>query len=350
MVLNKNFRFFAAANGYSGFRSYFNEVFNPEEYTKLYILKGGPGTGKSTLMKSIYSHFSSEDKRVEAILCSSDPDSLDGVIIGSECAKIAVIDGTAPHERDTVFPGAVDEIINLGGGWDSRLLEAERDRIIPLVKEKKSAYKAAYRYLAAAGEAKKAKEVLENGVFDIKSAKNKAKYVAERLIVTETPRHATRLISAFGKNGSVRLDTLNKLSKHTVGISVAPRASAEFLRLLWSETKDKANAIRIPTPLDDAITEAIFYPDSRLTVAIDNSSEETIFVDEFFKVETVNKARSEIFSDSCTEYSKEAARWFKIAADLHFRLEEIYSVAMNFDQNEKIKKELIDKISKKISP
>ena len=45
--------YFASANGYRGFRSYFNEVFAEEGLDKLFILKGGPGTGKSTLMKRL---------------------------------------------------------------------------------------------------------------------------------------------------------------------------------------------------------------------------------------------------------------------------------------------------------
>ena len=43
--------FFASANGYTGFRSYFDEIFDSRDYTAIYVLKGGPGTGKSTLLK-----------------------------------------------------------------------------------------------------------------------------------------------------------------------------------------------------------------------------------------------------------------------------------------------------------
>ena len=42
---------FAAGNGYTGFRSYFSNYFSPDEYNSIYILKGGPGTGKSTAMQ-----------------------------------------------------------------------------------------------------------------------------------------------------------------------------------------------------------------------------------------------------------------------------------------------------------
>ena len=41
-------KYFAAANTESGFFSLFDEVFSPEHLRRIYILKGGPGTGKST--------------------------------------------------------------------------------------------------------------------------------------------------------------------------------------------------------------------------------------------------------------------------------------------------------------
>ena len=44
--------FFAAANTGGGFVSFFDEVFNRDGINKIYILKGGPGCGKSTLMKN----------------------------------------------------------------------------------------------------------------------------------------------------------------------------------------------------------------------------------------------------------------------------------------------------------
>ena len=105
--------YFAAANGFNGFRSYFGEIFNRCDFSRVYILKGGPGTGKSTLMKRIRGEFSSK-LRCESILCSSDPKSLDGIIIEKGSNRVAILDGTSPHEEDARFPGAVDEIINLG--------------------------------------------------------------------------------------------------------------------------------------------------------------------------------------------------------------------------------------------
>ena len=112
--------YFGAANGYDGFRSYFDEIFDSKNYKRVFVIKGGPGTGKSTFMKRISKHFTRNGDDVEEIYCSSDPSSLDGVIIGRENKKIAFLDGTSPHERDAKFPGAIDEIINLGDNFDTK--------------------------------------------------------------------------------------------------------------------------------------------------------------------------------------------------------------------------------------
>ena len=56
---NRNYlrKYFAAANTYTGFISYFDTVFDPEKFSRLYVLKGGPGTGKSSFMKKIANEF-----------------------------------------------------------------------------------------------------------------------------------------------------------------------------------------------------------------------------------------------------------------------------------------------------
>ena len=44
---------FLGANTPKGFVSFFDELYNPYDNCSAYIIKGGPGTGKSTLMKAI---------------------------------------------------------------------------------------------------------------------------------------------------------------------------------------------------------------------------------------------------------------------------------------------------------
>ena len=45
--------YFAAANSYRGFISYFDKIFPSTEFEKIFVLKGGPGTGKTTVANII---------------------------------------------------------------------------------------------------------------------------------------------------------------------------------------------------------------------------------------------------------------------------------------------------------
>lgn len=140
---------FAGNNTSKGFYSYFDNLIKTDEAKRIYILKGGPGVGKSTLMKKIAIKMLEKGYSAEYIHCSSDNDSLDGIIIPE--LKIAFIDGTAPHTIDPVIPGAVDEIVNLGIYLDSYQLEKHKVKIMQLLQNISNLYKSAFRYLEAAG-------------------------------------------------------------------------------------------------------------------------------------------------------------------------------------------------------
>ncbi|MBE5968243.1 MAG: ATPase [Lachnospiraceae bacterium] len=144
----KERHFFAGNNTAKGFYSYFDSIINLEEAEHYYILKGGPGVGKSSFMKNFASHMSSSGHSIEYVHCSGDKDSFDAIVIPE--LKIAFVDGTAPHTIDPKYPGAVDEIINLGYFFDSRQISKHKEEVIRTSKAKSLLYKSAYRYLDAA--------------------------------------------------------------------------------------------------------------------------------------------------------------------------------------------------------
>ncbi len=96
--MSKPLHFFLGANTPQGFVSRFDQLADPSDGWREFIIKGGPGTGKSTLMKQAAKAFESESGQIEWIHCSSDAESLDGVIIHDQ--KIAIADGTPPQEND----------------------------------------------------------------------------------------------------------------------------------------------------------------------------------------------------------------------------------------------------------
>ena len=88
-------RYFLGANSPTGFYSLYDQLIDLETAQAVYIIKGGPGCGKSSFMRRIARHAEAAGCSTHFILCSGDPDSLDGLIIPER--KIALVDGTAPH-------------------------------------------------------------------------------------------------------------------------------------------------------------------------------------------------------------------------------------------------------------
>jgi len=148
MASGKARHMFPGGNTYKGFFSYYDYIMPQEKAKRIIILKGGPGVGKSSYMRYIAEHMLSKGFDVEFMHCSSDPDSLDGVVIPEK--NIALMDGTAPHVVDPKNPGAVDEIINLGEFWIEDGFLQNKDKILFINNEIKKTFQRAYKYIQAA--------------------------------------------------------------------------------------------------------------------------------------------------------------------------------------------------------
>ena len=142
-----SFDYYLGANTPNGFISCFEEMTNA--VSRLYIIKGGPGCGKSTAMKRIAALCEAADVAVQRIWCSSDTKSLDGVYIPE--LDTLYVDGTAPHVIEPNCPGARDGILNFGDFWDSCALSAQRLEIERISREISQCYLRMYQYLSAAG-------------------------------------------------------------------------------------------------------------------------------------------------------------------------------------------------------
>ena len=140
--------FFLGANSGRGFQSLFERFCAPEDHHDLLVLKGGPGVGKSTMMRRIGQAMEERGEQVEYLYCSGDPRSLDGVHIPR--IRTAIVDGTAPHVIEPKFPAAADRYVNLGEFYDIAAAKAAREEIVGRTREVSAAYQRAYRALGAA--------------------------------------------------------------------------------------------------------------------------------------------------------------------------------------------------------
>ncbi len=118
-------KYFLGEMTLSGFKTSFDKQISSDGFYT-YILKGGPGTGKSSLMKKIALNFSDVDD-LDLYYCSSDPVSLDAVVLKK--AKAAIVDGTSPHVFDTNYPVILQTIVNLGECWNKEELIQNKQEI-----------------------------------------------------------------------------------------------------------------------------------------------------------------------------------------------------------------------------
>ena len=138
---NKNTSFvpttFISANSENGFFSLYDTVFHPEKMDKIFVIAGGPGTGKSTFLRELFSVAQKNGVRAEKILCSSDPASLDGLILKHQDHTVGVFDGTPPHGRVLHRPAVVEELWNLGDFWNSHAISLHKEEIVFYNRQKK---------------------------------------------------------------------------------------------------------------------------------------------------------------------------------------------------------------------
>ncbi|MGL4875435.1 MAG: PRK06851 family protein [Clostridium sp.] len=164
MSKNKDRHMFLGGNTSEGFYSFFDYIISQEDAAKIYCLKGGPGTGKSSLMKKIAFYFSTKGYNIEQFHCSSDDQSLDGVLIKE--LNVALLDGTAPHTIDPKTPGAIDSIVDLATCLDFEKIAPYKQEILSLTTRISSCFKRAYKYLNAASIIYKDWGELNNNTLD----------------------------------------------------------------------------------------------------------------------------------------------------------------------------------------
>ncbi|MEA4925590.1 MAG: hypothetical protein VB084_09790 [Syntrophomonadaceae bacterium] len=133
-----------------GFYSFYDHIVPHASHKKL-VLKGGPGVGKSNFMKEIGQELSQSGIDIEYHWCSSDNNSLDGMVAGD--GFICLVDGTAPHIVDPRYPAAVDWIINMGDFWDQDKIRANKNDIVYLTGQISLNFSRAYNRLKEAQSA-----------------------------------------------------------------------------------------------------------------------------------------------------------------------------------------------------
>ncbi len=351
-ILNRNGvnGFFAAANTRHGFFSLYDEIYSEEKLNRVLIIKGGPGTGKSTLMKVFAERALDCGYAVDVYLCSSDPASIDGVIVPS--IGVAILDGTAPHTRDPIYPGACGQTLDLGRFWDHGRLIEETDTIKASVKSKSQAYSRAYRYLSAAGTANEDVYRGISGAFDRQKAKKAVGRLFEKHRLAESGKGSVRKIftGAISTSGMGELDTLERLADTVYYVSGHHGAEKHLLDLIHTEALARGIAHTFAlSPLSPEHTDSVYFDLSGVLftlikpTSIDaHTVNSKRFVDQNELAQIRIKLRiSEKMKGILLD---EAVSSLIDAGKYHAETESVYSAAMDFDSIRKMTDEIIGEV------
>ena len=348
-------RYFLAANTPDGFISYFDELYNPYTDSLCYIIKGGPGTGKSTLMKKIALALEAKGASVERIYCSSDPDSLDGVICREK--GFAIADGTSPHVLEPRFPGASEAIINLGQFWDEKILRKGRDRIISLTLENSLCHRKSTAYLSAAGKLRRQSCAIASEYIREEKIHSFAVRLASRELPKKTDgagRRYRRLLSAITPKGRIFFgDTLQNNSARIIGIEDGYSAvSAMLLEEIGEAAIARGyDVIFCPSPLMPECTEHIIIPEKNLALTSITKDfpcvpcDRCIHSERFLRQEIRENRQLLKFNRTlCRELTDCAVDLLKKAKQTHDLMEKEYAAAMNYEALDAFSMNFIDKL------
>ena len=344
---------FAAANSGSGFVSFYGEIFGNREIKRKYIIKGGPGTGKSGFMKRTASFVKEKGFAVEYYRCSSDPDSLDGIIING---KIAIIDGTAPHSADTELPGVRDEILNLGQFWDSEKLAARVKEVEELNTQKGGSYKRAYRYLSACLDMEEINLSLLMPCVLEEKMKKAAGRIVDKIPEGKGASVKTGVEGSVGMKGMVRFNSYARQARTVYLIDDFYGSAHLFLSEIVQRGLENNNSLRISyDPVSAKRPDSVYFAEEGICFAIsDNLTADGIntagrinmrrFVDQSMLSERKGEMRSNF--RIANSLLSEAADAMREAGEKHFLLEKIYISCMDFSALDTYLKDFCERIEK----
>ena len=234
-------RFFLGANTPGGFVGYIDDLYDAKDGWQAYIIKSGPGTGKSSLMRAVLDKLTDLGQEAEVICCSSDPNSLDGVLFPA--MKMCILDGTAPHVIEPSYWGAVEQIIPLASCMDTALLHRQAPAVIAATDANKAMHARCRKFLGAAASLIGDSTRIAAECTDEAKAVRCAARIAAREFgpLSETPgREKRRFLSAVTPDGLITFhETLQALCPRIYAVEDDYGAAS---RLFFTELRQRALA------------------------------------------------------------------------------------------------------------
>jgi len=349
--------YFLGANSPGGFYSLYPELISPRDARCIYLLKGGAGCGKSTLMNRVEHAARKAGLRTERILCSGDPDSLDGVLLPD--FGVALADATAPHVLEPKFPGVVERYVNLGACYDCAALQGVREEIISCMSDYPTCYARAYRCLSAAAElTEDARTSLLTPQLRQRLSRRAAGILRRELKRKKTGekgRVKQRFLSAITHKGSICLfDTAQLLCSRIFVLQDSYALGHDLLlELLTGAVEGGYDVVACPDPMAPERLQHLLIPEAGLGFVTQTSElpfpgqpAKTLHLDHLADTAAIRCGRSRLrFARKVAAALRdESVISLAQAKQMHDELEKLYNPHVDFDRVNRMADEIIAEI------
>lgn len=345
------------ANSKDGFVSLFEKLRIENKELKIYAVKSGPGCGKNTCIRKLSEVFAGETGICEYIYCSSDPASLDGVVIHDK--NLAVLDGTSPHVYDPKFPGAEGGYIALPGFLRPETLAEKYPRLLSLDRRSASHYSQAYKLINASHQIDTTiKDELSRAVPAQRLLK-RALGIATREIPKKggSGRKLMRFLDGITPIGEVCLhETVSALAEKIYIFYDSYGFSAPMLELISDYALQHGHTVyKCMSPVDTETVRHLIIPELSLafvsaygkcplsdiahrSVRIDAAIDKEFFMGCKGRIKLLSKISQSLLDDAVSEIAA--------AHSLHDEMEALYKEHVNIKALDKHFSETVESIKK----
>ena len=321
----------------------------------MWIIKGGPGTGKSTAMRLVAEEAERRGIYHERCRCSSDPDSLDAVIIPE--MRRAVYDGTAPHIMEPRVVGSCERIVNFGDAWDCGVLEERRKEIMELSAACARHHAAAQRWLRAAAAFREDTYTLASSACDMRKLERCAARIAASVVADGGKGRGkadVRLLTAVtpkGVNGVFipSEQVMERFAERLVIFDRVGAASAILLGMLAERLRERGCDITMCPCSQSGRPEHVIVTAFGLVVSVSNDmhafsgNRRAVHCERFMDESKLTAESKRLASNrrGVREMTELASEEMQAAKSLHDRLERHYAAAVDFSRTSEYARRLV---------
>lgn len=322
--------YFPGGNTPDGFFSYYHEILDKHSTGKLAVIKGGPGTGKSTFFKRLGKLMEEEGETVTYLHCSSDPNSLDGIYLPRH--NSAVIDGTAPHLTDPRYPGASDMVLNF---CDLIGQIADGETVANESKLAKQSFSEGYCYLNGAKALLNLMQTRGEVALLPDEVRAFSSEIAKRISSSmATGFQKTAFLSAITADGFCNYLQENLEDYYVIAVEaeVGDNTHAILETVTAACKLRNADMITCPCPMNPKKAEHLLFPSANLAVITSNEyhpypkADEIVSYSDFVSCRRTDYELTALYDDLL----RRGVACFTRAREHHNRMEAIYHTVTDY--------------------